>query len=262
MLESLQILRRDSLEALALLKCITPSSRCGLVLAHELRHARSYRDPVHVWPPPSTTYDVILKWVFAYLNGHPPNFIKLDTVCVGDRSNDLVRLAISDCNFKVPVYYIPVEQRALYVEAFLDPSGLSFVQELATSSNLFCAVERLHLDNEVVPSDLYPVYHTFSSVSELTLGYQPSGWYKCGDGTTVQPCHAALFPRLHTLMLEGIFFGDHLEQVVEYLEYRWEIGWRVSILNLSQLLYDPGCVGMRDRLGKLDGLVVIYKTAD
>ncbi|KAF4612654.1 hypothetical protein D9613_011848 [Agrocybe pediades] len=269
LLEGLQIVSRDSSEILALLECIKPSSRCGLLLTHEIYWNRDHPGPLmHICPyPPPTTHDVILKWVLAYIKGcgRPPNFIKLDTNQIEHDGKRLVRLAISDCS-KLRVMHI--EQSVLYLEVFLDSArGPSLVQELSASSDLFRAAERLHVNSMSVPSGLYSVYQDFSCVTELTLTAPDSHytsdvktWYTRDDGTP-QPREAALFPSLHTVILDISRVSDGLVWIVDYLEYRWEIGLPVCVLDVSRSLYatDPGCRSMRDRLNKFNGLVVRWK---
>ncbi|KAF9553985.1 hypothetical protein CPC08DRAFT_208427 [Agrocybe pediades] len=267
-LKRLQIWRREFHEARTLLECITPSSHCSLMLVPEVPRVRHYNSPLaRPWPCPLTTRDMILiqKWVMPYINGHRPNTLKLQIEQIGR----FVLFAISDINLRDST----LVRSVLYVEVVLDAvEALSFVQELiAFSRRLSCAVKRLQVDSLSVLSDWYSVYQDLDSITELTITnlmdyYIPDPdartWFT-RDDITGQPREEALFPRLHTLILDVIFDPNHLEHIVDYLEYRREIGLPVSVLDASRSLYAtaPECVRMRDCLDKLDGLVVMWKMA-
>ncbi|KAF9553986.1 hypothetical protein CPC08DRAFT_767089 [Agrocybe pediades] len=210
-LETLQIRERHASEVVALLECIKPSCHCGLLVTQRIPRMGRHLDPL-------TSYDLILKWILAYINGRPPNFIKLYTLNQLEYKNErFFRLAFSDCN--MPAYSVHVEQSVLYVEVHLDARGLSFVQKLAASSSLFSAVERLHVNSLSAPNGLYSVYQDFPFVTALVIApanthykSEMTPWYtRSEDGTPQPQREAALFPRLHTVILEKYFLLDNLE---------------------------------------------------
>ncbi|KAF9553981.1 hypothetical protein CPC08DRAFT_821973 [Agrocybe pediades] len=262
-LQSLQIVGRDYYDVQALLECITPSFSCGLLLTQGERRLYHIRDPArHIWAYPSRIYDLILKWVLGYIDIRSPNVIKLSHTGLPAKVDGLGSLMISNDSRRW-IHSLPAKESVLQVEVVLDASGISFMQELVVSLGLFSAVNRLDVSGMVVPSALYWVYQSFSSVTELVITWLDSSsdmktWYTRDDGT-FQPREEALFPRLHTIIAD---FSDKLDRIVDYLEYQWEVGLPVCVLDVSQSLSvtAPERVLMRERLGRLNGLIVIWET--
>ncbi|KAF9548712.1 hypothetical protein CPC08DRAFT_823500 [Agrocybe pediades] len=253
-LESLQIFSRYYEEVLALLECIMPSPQCSLFTSCLGKITRYDSEGDEVWISPSKVYDAIIRWMLVHAKIHPWKFIWLWTM---DYSESGCHLDIRDSEEHPLSSSADQGGMPVGITVELDSYGRHCLQELV-SSGIFSTVERLQLtDSAHVVCSFFPLYQAFHSVTELVIEGALFMIPQHKNAALRRDLDPPLFPRLRALIL--IHSAERsLDEVVEFLEHRVEIGLPVAVLDLRGV-HIPTDDDRRERLGKIKGLLIRWR---
>ncbi|KAF9554155.1 hypothetical protein CPC08DRAFT_785097 [Agrocybe pediades] len=250
LLEVLWIGTGDPLALCLLLESITLSPG-----PHALRTLRIPRvDKTPLDTSQQRVNRAITKWIHSYMNGFPPNYLRL-------RDCNRV-LTLSDTHSPclhdgMEVELVSDGHSHLIIENIADSPQISLVKELDVS---------LYEVTEAIRWPLQPLYQVLRSITHLAAeGY--------GIGALFHDMlQFSLFPNLRTITLSGLntFTDNHtrtgnasvIPEIINFLEHRASIGSHLSLLDLSSV-NPPGVSDRnRERLEKIRGLSVKFWEQD
>ncbi|KAF4612740.1 hypothetical protein D9613_011871 [Agrocybe pediades] len=193
------------------------------------------------YPSAQRMCSAILKWVIPYMTRRQLKFLALDVAALSDHVRVLRFRETSGLDPGETICPVSFdEKQPLSVEIPLNPYTAPAIKELASSS-AFSSVQQLIIFSSGNEHKLIPIFKACSSVKELIIDIHNAeigALFSQSGSETAAP----LFPYLHTIQMRDVCpphwtwsmrSADYFPPIFEFLEHRVEIGFPVSLLDLS-----------------------------